>query len=174
MADWLESLEKTGHTWAKAKFSSQCWFLTLHCQHIALIPALQKYQKRLRALRDLQKMLDELQATESQWKDTAVAGQNKELLKRWKHQLKRLGKSKACADAGLIDPLLLRRSLQFYTSVAEVLLRALTGADNVNQLAYDNNLSNVLSGRSETPKAFTALPEWYIEDIAEFLLFTLQ
>jgi ubiquitin conjugation factor E4 B len=170
----LEDLEAGGHTWAKAKFPTQCWFLTLHCHHIALIPALQKYQKKLRALRDLQKMLDELQATESQWKDTIHAMQNKELIKKWKHQLKRLGKSKACADAGLVDPLLLRRSLHFYTSVAEVLLRLLTGVENVNELAYDNNLSNILNCRSETPKIFTALPEWYIEDIAELLLFTIQ
>ncbi|OXU26331.1 hypothetical protein TSAR_003121 [Trichomalopsis sarcophagae] len=174
VTQWLEDLVKEGHTWSKAKFPTQCWFLTLHCHHIALIPALQKYQKKLRTLRDLQKMLDELQSTEAQWKDTMHAMQNKELIKRWKHQLKRLGKSKVCADAGLIDPAMLRRCLHFYTSVAEVLLRLLTGVENVNDLAYDHNLSNILSCRSETPKVFTALPEWYIEDIAEFLMFTLQ
>ncbi|KAJ8676226.1 hypothetical protein QAD02_012012 [Eretmocerus hayati] len=174
VAEWLSSLEKDGHTWTKAKFPTQCWFLTLHCHHIALIPALQKHQKKLRALRDLQKMLDELQATESLWKDSLHASQNKELIKRWKHQLKRLSKSRACAEASLLDPLLIRRSLFFYSSVAEVLLRTLTGAKNVNELAYDNNLSEILSCRSETPKIFTAMPEWYIEDIAEFLLITLQ
>lgn len=119
-------------------------------------------------------MLDELQAAEAQWKDTPHAAQNKEMIKRWKHQLKRLSKSKGCAEAGLIDRQILRRSLLFYTSVAEVLLKLLTGVENVHELAYDNNLANVLSCRSETPKIFTAMPEWYIEDIAEFLLFTLQ
>ncbi|XP_011502068.1 PREDICTED: ubiquitin conjugation factor E4 B [Ceratosolen solmsi marchali] len=174
VTQWLEDLETSGHNWTKAKFPTQCWFLTLHCHHIALIPALQKYQKKLRTLRDLQKMIDDLQATESQWKDTMHDMPNKELIKKWKYQLKRLGKAKACADAGLVDPLLLRRSLHFYTSVAEVMLKLLTGVENVNELAYDNNLSNILNCRSETPKVFTALPEWYIEDIAEFLLFILQ
>ena len=175
VAEWVEAFEKSGQDCRpKAKFPTQCWFLTLHCHHIALIPSLQKYQRRLRAVRDLQKMLDELQNTEAQWKDTHQAMHNKELMKRWKYQLKRLRKSKACADAGINDPQLLKRSLQFYTSVAEVLLKLLTGVSNVHELAYDNNLMNLLNSRSEAPKVFTALPEWYIEDIAEFLLFTLQ
>lgn len=173
VAEWLEELSSS-HNWVKPKFTTQCWFLTLHCHHIALIPALQKYQKKLKTLRELQKVLDELQATETQWKDTPHAAQNKEMMKRWKHQVKRLEKSKLCADAGLNDPNLLRRSLNFYSSVAEVTLRLLTGEENVNQLAYDNNFTNSLLERSKTSKAFTALPEWYIEDMAEFLLFIAQ
>lgn len=112
-------------------------------------------------------MLDELQATEPQWKDGPFAGHNKELIKRWKQQLKRLGKSKSCADAGLIDPVLLRRSLHFYTSVAEVLLGLLT--QTVPGVPIP-----ALPLPQEIPHKFTALPEWYVEDIAEFLLFTLQ
>lgn len=164
--DWLKETNKT-HKWAEAKFPTHCWFLTLHCHHIALLPALQKYQRKLRALRDLQKMLDELQASEAQWKDTPFAGRNKEFIKRWKQQLKRLGKSKSCADAGLIDPVLLSRALHFYASVASILLGLLTQTD-------PNSALPELPLSQEVPNVFTALPEWYVEDIAEFLLFTLQ
>lgn len=167
VADWQKHLEKT-HKWTEAKFPTQCWFLTLHCHHIALLPALQKYQRKLRALRDLQKMLDELQATEPQWKDSPFAEHNKDLIKQWKQQLKRLVKSKSCADAGLIDPVLLRRCLHFYISVAEVLLSLLT------QTAPGSGLLPELPLSQEVTCKFTALPEWYVEDIAEFLLFTLQ
>lgn len=166
VVEWLKDLERS-HKWTEAKFPTQCWFLTLHCHHVALMPALQKYQRRLRALRDLQKMLDELQATEPQWKDAPFAGHNKELMKRWKQQLKRLGKSKSCADAGLIDPVLLRRSLHFYISVAEVLLGLLAQK-------LPGNPFPELPLSQDIPHKFTALPEWYVEDIAEFLLFTLQ
>ncbi|XP_043469327.1 ubiquitin conjugation factor E4 B [Leptopilina heterotoma] len=164
--DWLKETGKT-HKWTEAKFPTQCWFLTLHCHHIALLPALQKYQRKLRALRDLQKMLDELQASEAQWKDTPFAVRNKEFIKRWKQQLKRLGKSKSCADAGLIDPVLLSRALHFYASVASILLGLLTQTD-------PNSALPELPLPQEVPNVFTALPEWYVEDIAEFLLFTLQ
>ncbi|XP_074108795.1 ubiquitination factor E4B [Cotesia typhae] len=166
VADWLKDLEKN-HKWTEAKFPTQCWFLTLHCHHIALMPALQKYRRKLRALRELQKMLDDLQASESTWKDAPYAGHNKELVKRWKQQLKRLTKSRACADAGLIDPVLIRRSLHFYGSVAEILLGLLTQTDACVSLPK-------LPLPQQVPHRFTALPEWYVEDIAEFLLFALQ
>ncbi|KAL0120658.1 hypothetical protein PUN28_008383 [Cardiocondyla obscurior] len=166
VAEWQKHLEKT-HKWTESKFPTQCWFLTLHCHHIALLPALQKYQRKLRALRDLQKMLDELQATEPQWKESPFAEHNKNLIKQWKQQLKRLVKSKSCADAGLIDPVFLRRCLHFYISVAEILLSLLT------QTSPGNPLPKLPLPQEVTCK-FTALPEWYVEDIAEFLLFTLQ
>ncbi|XP_076290727.1 ubiquitination factor E4B isoform X2 [Lasioglossum baleicum] len=166
VVEWLKHLERT-HKWAEPKFPTQCWFLTLHCHHIALLPALQKYQRKLRTLRDVQKMLDDLQATEQQWKDTPFAGRNKELIKRYNEQLKQLGKSRSCTDAGLIDPVLLRRCLHFYISVAEVLLSLLTQTTPGNPLPE-------LPLPQEIPQKFTALPEWYVEDIAEFLLLTLQ
>ncbi|XP_014229412.1 ubiquitin conjugation factor E4 B [Trichogramma pretiosum] len=172
--EWIAKKINDGYQWPTAKFPTQCWFLTLHFHHIALIPAFHKYTKKQRTMRDLQKLVEELTSTESSWKNTRLEETNKALMRRWKSQIKRLRKSKACADAGLIDPQLIKRSLIFYTTVAEVLLRALTGVDNVHDLAYNSNLSNILNCRTEAPKEFTALPEWYIEDIAEFLLFSLQ
>lgn len=74
--------------WKEPNFSTQCWFLTLHCHNIALLPALQRYQRRLRSLRDLQKLVDEMQASEDQWRCLPLAQRNKELIKRWKHQIK--------------------------------------------------------------------------------------
>jgi len=38
------------HKWKEPKFPTHCWFLTLHCHHLALLPACHKYQRRLRAL----------------------------------------------------------------------------------------------------------------------------
>lgn len=89
--DWLDELSKQ-HTWAEPKFPTQCWFLTLRCHHLALLPAIQKYQRRLRIIRELQKLLDETVAAEPQWRSTPLATRNKHLIKRWKHQLKKLNK----------------------------------------------------------------------------------
>ncbi|KAL1117669.1 hypothetical protein AAG570_003984 [Ranatra chinensis] len=164
-SDWLASLNQST-VWKEPKFPTQCWFLTLHCHTLSLIPAMHKYQRRLRSLRDLQKLVDEMQNSEEQWKTLPFATRNKELIKRWKHQIKKLTRSKACAEAGLLDRSLLRRALVFYTSVAEFLLLALTGKP-YNALPPINQIR-------DPPGVFAALPEWYVEDIAEFLLFTLQ
>lgn len=168
-ADWLDELSKSQKGWKEPKFPTQCWFLTLHCHHLALIPAFQKYKRRVRALRDLQKLIDEMQSTESQWKSLPFASRNKELIRRWKQQIKKLTRSKACADAGLLDQSLMRRALQFYSSVAEFLLGVLTGSG----VAVGAG-SHISLPQPPAPAPFAALPEWYVEDIAEFLLFALQ
>lgn len=76
-------------------------------------------------------------------------------------------RSKACADAGLLDKNLMRRSLIFYTSVSEYLLSLVTGSQPGLPIPD-------LPLPSPQSPAFYAMPEWYVEDIAEFLLFALQ
>ena len=72
----------------------------------------------------------------------------------------RLSEAKLSADAALLDPALLQRCLLFYAHTCQLQLRQM-GAQ-----------SGQLPAR--VPDAFRAQLEWYIEDIAEFLLFTLQ
>lgn len=79
----------------------------------------------------------------------------------------KLNRSKACADTGLLDEALIRRAMVFYTSVAEFLMHTLTGWTA-------GGPPPSLPLPSEIPPLFAALPEWYVEDIAEFLLFALQ
>ena len=72
----------------------------------------------------------------------------------------RLSEAKLSADAALLDPALLQRCLLFYAQTCQLQLRQM-GAQS-GQLP------------SHVPDTFRAQLEWYIEDIAEFLLFTLQ
>lgn len=60
----------------------------------------------------------------------------------------------------------MRRALIFYTSVAQYLLSLMTNTPPGHTLPG-------LPLPPTIPEAFSALPEWYIEDIAEFLLFAL-
>ncbi|CAH1109977.1 unnamed protein product [Psylliodes chrysocephalus] len=165
VADWIKEFGNA-HEHQPPNFSTICWFLTLHCHHLSLLPALQKYQRRLRAIKDLQKLLDETAAAEVQWRNTPFASRNKQFIKRWKQQLKKLNKSKICADAGILDKNLIRRSLSFYTTVSEFLLSLMTNTPPGRDIP-----DLPLMGVSPT---FFSMPEWYMEDIAEFLLFALQ
>lgn len=151
--DWLDSLNNDpNHKWPEAKFQTVCWFLTLHMHHVALIPALHTHQRRIRAIRDLQKVIEELKATEPQWGNNFSSLRNHELLRRWRRQIKRLHRSKQCAETALLEGELMRRSLQFYASVCALLTQQMKNARD----------------------AFYATPEWYVEDIAEFMLFAVQ
>ncbi|XP_047992257.1 ubiquitin conjugation factor E4 B [Leguminivora glycinivorella] len=158
--DWLDELNKDpAHKWPEAKFQTVCWFLTLHMHHVALIPALHTHQRRIRAFRDLQKVIEELMAAEPQWRNSFSALRNRELLRRWRRQIKRLHRSKQCAETALFDGELMRRSVQFYASVCALLTARLDAAR---------------AGGARAAQAFCALPEWYVEDVAEFMLFAVQ
>lgn len=73
--------------WQDPKFPTECFFLTLHCHHISIVPATRRYQQRLRAIRDVSRMVEDLENTEPIWSKLPNAARNKELLKKWKSQV---------------------------------------------------------------------------------------
>ncbi|XP_073731483.1 ubiquitin conjugation factor E4 B isoform X2 [Misgurnus anguillicaudatus] len=164
LKSWLTEMHADSSKFPEPKFPTECFFLTLHAHHLSILPCCRRYIRRLRAIRDLNRSVEELKNSENQWKDSPLAGRHREMLKRCKAQLKKLVRSKACADAGLLDENLLRRCLQFFSMVIQLILRMV-------EPAYPH-VSLPLN--PEIPKSFAALPEFYIEDVAEFLLFIVQ
>ncbi|XP_070695163.1 ubiquitin conjugation factor E4 B isoform X3 [Pempheris klunzingeri] len=164
LKSWLTELHEDPTKFSEPKFPTECFFLTLHTHHLSILPGCRRYIRRLRAIRELNRTVEELKNSESQWKDSPLASRHREMLKRCKTQLKKLVRAKACADVGLLDENLLRRCLQFYSTVIQLILRMVDPA-------YPNI---TLPLNPEIPKSFAALPEFYIEDVAEFLLFVVQ
>uniref|UniRef100_A0A8C2E3K4 Ubiquitin conjugation factor E4 B n=1 Tax=Cyprinus carpio TaxID=7962 RepID=A0A8C2E3K4_CYPCA len=164
LKSWLSELHEDPSKFSEPKFPTECFFLTLHAHHLSILPCCRRYIRRLRAIRDLNRTVEELKNSENQWKDSPLASRHREMLKRCKTQLKKLVRSKACADAGLLDENLLRRCLQFFSMVIQLILRMV-------EPAYPGV---TLPLNPEIPKCFAALPEFYIEDVAEFLLFIVQ
>ncbi|XP_029012652.1 ubiquitin conjugation factor E4 B isoform X3 [Betta splendens] len=164
LKSWLSELHEDPNKFSEPKFPTECFFLTLHTHHLSILPGCRRYIRRLRAIRELNRTVEELKNSESQWKDSPLASRHREMLKRCKTQLKKLVRAKACADVGLLDENLLRRCLQFYSTVIQLILRMVDPAyPNIN-----------LPLNPEIPKTFAALPEFYVEDVAEFLLFVVQ
>uniref|UniRef100_A0A8C5FG17 Ubiquitination factor E4B, UFD2 homolog (S. cerevisiae) n=1 Tax=Gadus morhua TaxID=8049 RepID=A0A8C5FG17_GADMO len=164
LKSWLAGLKDDPSAFSEPKFPTECFFLTLHTHHLSILPACRRYIRRLRAIRELNRTVEELKNSESQWKDSPLASRHREMLKRCKTQLKKLVRAKACADAGLLDENLLRRCLQFYSTVIQLILRMVDPAYPHMSLPLNPDI----------PKSFAALPEFYIEDVAEFLLFVVQ
>uniref|UniRef100_A0A2K5L015 Ubiquitin conjugation factor E4 n=1 Tax=Cercocebus atys TaxID=9531 RepID=A0A2K5L015_CERAT len=162
--DWLTELYGDQPPFSEPKFPTECFFLTLHAHHLSILPSCRRYIRRLRAIRELNRTVEDLKNNESQWKDSPLATRHREMLKRCKTQLKKLVRCKACADAGLLDESFLRRCLNFYGLLIQLLLRILDPA-------YPDI---TLPLNSDVPKVFAALPEFYVEDVAEFLFFIVQ
>lgn len=66
----------------------------------------------------------------------------------------------------LYDPNIVTYCIVFYSSVAEFMMGLLQGAP------YTPNVDIVFP--AEIPDILAATPEWFVEDIADFLLFILQ
>lgn len=108
-----------------ANFSTECLFLALQAAHLGVVPVMARYGRRLRVLRELQRLAQEMAAAQPLWEASPAAGRNRRLLAKWRGQARRVAQSKLCADAGLLDPLLLSRCLGLYNLAAAVFLAVL-------------------------------------------------
>lgn len=171
---WLKSFraERLQSTDAP-NFPTQCWFLTLHMHHVAIMPAIQRYNRRLRAIKEFQRLVAELNSTRDQWEVSAFSARNKEMRNKWLAQIKKLSRSKACYDIGLLDQTLLRHCLVFYSSVCEYVLNQMEGGRGRQSSIAEGNF-RVSPPLLKPSGQFSALPEWYLEDISDFLLFCMQ
>lgn len=83
---FFTGMRKAAEGHPEPKFSTECFFLTLHCHHLAILPVTRKYQRRLRAIRDLHRLITEIEATEEHWKNLPMASRSREQLRKWKSQ----------------------------------------------------------------------------------------
>ncbi|KAG5681557.1 hypothetical protein PVAND_010977 [Polypedilum vanderplanki] len=156
--------------WEEPKFVSHCWFFTLHSHHLGILPAISRYHKRLRAIKELQRMVDELNATESRWKNTPISRRNANARNKWTNRIKKLTKAKNTMEIVILDPNLNRNCLQFYSTVCEFVLHHIEGRQQIEVPFYNKITPSALTSSDE----FSSLPVWYIEDVADYLLFLLQ
>jgi ubiquitin conjugation factor E4 B len=163
--EFCEAQAKANGPSKEPNFPTEIWFLTLYAHHICIQPILRRYTRRLRHLRELQQRLDELEKSEPAWKNHPSAQRNKQIIKTLKHQIKKQSRSRACADIGLLDQTLFTRCMNFYSSAAEHMLRFF---DPVTPLQPRVPFA------AEPNPLFAMLPEWVVDDIADFLLFGVQ
>ena len=73
--------------WQDPKFPTECFYLTVQSHRLSILASVRKYQRRLRAIRDLTRLVEEMEAAEIHWGHIpAIAGRNRELVKKWKSQ----------------------------------------------------------------------------------------
>ena len=48
---------------------------------------MRNYIQRMRAIRDMNRLINELESHENEWKHTSLAARNRLLLKKWKEQI---------------------------------------------------------------------------------------
>ncbi|CAK8686773.1 unnamed protein product [Clavelina lepadiformis] len=159
-------IEKNQSSWQQQNpnFPTECFFLTMHAHHLSIVPIARLFLRRQRGMSELRSMIEDLESSQSQWKGTPAESRNSAMLKRCKHQLTHLVEHKTCSMIGLLDENVLNQSIQFYNSFIEFLFG----------IVCPNQEEISLPLASEAPDLFAVLPEFYVEDIAEHLLFVTQ
>jgi len=161
---WTASLNADpSHKWLDPKFATDCFFLCIHCHHLSVIPMARKYQRLVRAIRELQRVVEEMERSESQWRGQREEPQNRLVLERWRSQVSRMQQSRLCMEAVLMDAPLLSHCLQFYSALSQFLLSIIMPTSQ-----------SLLPLPDDPPMTFAALPEYYLEDIVELVLFVIQ
>lgn len=78
-------------------------------------------------------------------------------------------RSKMCSEVCLLDPAILNACLLFYSTVCEFLLYQIECRPVQGPFMAQLSVMSL-----QVSDNFAALPEWYIDDIAEFILFAMQ
>ena len=86
LVEWLNGLDKT--EFKESNFSTDIFFLTFHAQYLSVISVIHKYMHRMRVIKELDKVVDELVKTKSIWEKTLMAPRNQGLLDKWQKKLK--------------------------------------------------------------------------------------
>ena len=139
---------------AEFSFICECFFLTAEALHLGLIRVIGTYTEEAK---EAHRRRDELDAAEERLGAMAAADPNLEALRA---QCGRDLQRRLCFDAALQTPDVLSRALAFYRLMV-VWLRDLCGGSGVegDQLPLP------------PPEVFRAMPEHFVEDMAETLLF---
>lgn len=74
-----------------------------------------------------------------------------------------------CANVGLLDTNIIESTIIFYSTVCEFILYQMEGRE-VNGLF----MTTIPPQQLKPTAVLSALPEWYVEDIADFILFVMQ
>lgn len=147
------------------KFPTECFYLTVQAGHVTISAAFSHMKFMARhlyeidvGLKELKKQLKQLMALQIREKAILESRLKQATLFR-----RKLVRSIMCIEAALTDPSFLQRTLQFCS-------RQLTFLINIINPSF--LVDGVLP--PEAPKLFGAMPEFYLENCLDFIVFLLK
>ncbi|XP_067945570.1 ubiquitin conjugation factor E4 B-like [Watersipora subatra] len=160
---WIKAIKP--EEWIEPKFPTECFFFTLRCISLSIIPNIRKYRRRIRVIRELASLLKDLEKSRDSWQsNAALKYRNERQMQRWNEQLANFKRAQLCSDTSVLDPDILSRTIRFYGLSSLFLLQ---------QVGCNLDLPKLPLAAS-VPMAFASLPEYIIDDMADFILFIEQ
>ncbi|KAJ1974146.1 Ubiquitin conjugation factor E4 [Dimargaris xerosporica] len=150
-------------------FISDMFYCTLTMQHLGLLRMFSKYTHLVREMGEFKQHLDRLKEQRNMWANNpAAAAIYDQTLERHQKEFNRLISVKVAQETQILNPLVVSPSSQFFTLVMAWLVRQI---DPRGQYPWQP-LTWPLP--TDPPETFAMLPEFFVEDTAEYFLFLLK
>eukprot|EP00803_Ostreobium_quekettii_P005943 evm.model.scf_1775.2 EVM.evm.TU.scf_1775.2 scf_1775:13595-17142(+) len=143
-------------------FICECFFLTMNSLHLGLLKVI---SASMNAARRINAMTQEVEALETFVARAASDAQRQHaqhLLTGAQRELDAAKKERLCFQCALGDEKVWKPTIAYYRLAATWMLRIVTGGTTLQELPL----------HEPAPKAFSMLPEYFVEDIAEAFQFT--
>lgn len=82
----------------EVKFPTECFFLTIHCQHISLLPAIRRLQDGARNLAQIRHQIESLEKTQEIWQNLPIAVRNNLILAHHKKEAEGIQRALYCQE----------------------------------------------------------------------------
>ncbi|KAJ3574715.1 hypothetical protein NP233_g1573 [Leucocoprinus birnbaumii] len=170
----IKATSEEANEWADANrdpkaltpnFISNIFFLCIAMGHYGYLKTINSYNELGRHIDDAQRNLDWIQS-EGSWVGTPQQSRVEMAIRLRKLELDKLRSHLHAFQTGLLDPELVFASINFTTFLSTWLIRQVDPKKSHPKPVVQLPLPE------EVPMAFRILPEYIIEDIADFMLFS--
>ncbi|EPQ54429.1 hypothetical protein GLOTRDRAFT_139020 [Gloeophyllum trabeum ATCC 11539] len=148
-------------------FISDIFYLALAMNHYGYQRTIQWYDDLAKHIDDLQRHLDMLQGDTS-WQGTPFQARAEAAITNVKNEMSKIHMQQLAYETQLADPELVFRSIGFVTFVSVWMIRF------VDPKKKHPNPAVELPLPKEVPLSFRVLPEYLLEDIVDYYLYTVR
>ncbi|KAL1227970.1 Ubiquitin conjugation factor [Trichinella spiralis] len=155
--------------WSDPKFTTECFFLTVYIQHLSVVRGVRMHKRRLRSCQDAQRLLAQVRAKRDNVPNTSSSSSSEEaenytkcIVSEIETIVQGLCTAYMLSEATFFDPNLLRSVLTFVNVQLSFIIKILS-------LNGMNGLTPV-----KVPELFKTLPEFFVEDVMDLLIFILS
>jgi ubiquitin conjugation factor E4 B len=172
----IKTTSEEANEWAKQNqvsnapppnFISEIFYLTVAMCHYGYLRTIQSFNDLGKHTHDLQRHLDRLNGDGS-WMGSPLQARTEAAIKQVKDEIAKIHMQQLAFQAQLLDPELVFRSIGFTNFLSTWLIR------QVDPKKSHPTPSIELPLPQEVPMAFRTLPEYFVEDIVNYLLFVVQ
>ncbi|KAJ3503365.1 hypothetical protein NLJ89_g8468 [Agrocybe chaxingu] len=148
-------------------FISNIFYLTIAMSHYGILKTIDSYNNLGKHVEDLQRHIDMLNG-DGTWMGSPMQGRVQAAIDHVKKELGKIQSHRFAYEAGLMEPELTFRSIGFTNFLSTWLIR------QVDPKETHPNPPVQLPLSKDVPMAFRVLPEYIVEDIVDYLYFSVQ